>query len=319
MNEIAGAQGLLKRREEASRIVISGHEAFPPRHGWLVKLYHAVRDNPNLFHDDDTAVLGLGIGRNMVRSLRFWGIAFGLLPSGRTARTSDSSVRSGVTAFATALLDPDKGLDPYLDEIGSLWRLHWMMSTRANLGAWSVLAELGEPEITRTDLVAHILERARSTGRATGRTVANHVEVFIRMYDAANATDGAAWEDGLGSPFQDLDFLRTIRRGGLPVVSAPFRSNRPIDVRTTAFIVADYWRCHAEGSTSLALRSLLLGTRAPGTILRLDEIGLHALLRDMCDAASVGVLREDGLGGLNLTMEGEGDVAKLENWAWERL
>ena len=318
MNDMVDMQGLPRGAEEKSRVVISGHEAFAPRHGWLVKLYHGVRQNPDLFNDDDTAVLELGIGRNMVRSLRFWGIAFGLLPSGDAARTNDPSAQRGVTAFADALLDPDNGLDPYLDEIGTLWRLHWVLSTRANLGAWSVLAELSEPEIMRADLVARVLERARTNGRATERTAANHVDVFLRMYDAASANVGAAWEDGLGSPFQDLDFLRTIHRGGLPVASAPFRCTRPIDARSTAFIVADYWRRHAERGTSLSLRSLLLETRAPGTVLRLDEIGLHALFSDMCDVAPVGVLREDGLGGLNLVMEGANDVAVLEDWSWRR-
>jgi len=318
MKDMVGIQNLLGDMEATSRVVISGHEAFAPRHGWLVKLYHSVRHDPDLFRDDDTAVLGLGIGRNMVRSLRFWGVAFGLLPSGGAARSNGRNYHGGVTPFADALLNSDSGLDPYLDEIGTLWRLHWVLCTRANLGAWSILSELGEPEVTRADLVARVLARARSNGRATERTAANHVDVLLRMYDAASATDGAVWEDGLGSPFQDLDLLRTIRRGGLPVVSAPFRSARPIDVRSTAFIVADYWRRHVRGGTTLSLRAMLLDARAPGTILRLDEIGLHALLRDMCDAAPVGILSEDGLGGLNLVMEGADDVDVLECWAWNR-
>lgn len=318
MNDMIGTQDLLRNVEATSRVVISGHEAFAPRHGWLVKLYHAVRHKPDLFLDDDTAVLELGIGRNMVRSLRFWGVAFGLLSSGGAARSNDRKYHGGVTPFADALLDPDSGLDPYLDEIGTLWRLHWVLSTRANLGALSVLSELGEPEVTRADLVARVLARARSNGRATERTASNHVDVFLRMYDAASATDVAAWEDGLGSPFQDLDLLRTIRRGGLPVASAPFRSVRPIDARSTAFIIADHWRRHVRGGTTLSLRTMLLEARAPGTILRLDEIGLHALLRDMCDTAPVGILREDGLGGLNLVMEGADEVKLLEDWAWNR-
>ncbi|MBD0865295.1 MAG: DUF4007 family protein [Rhodobacteraceae bacterium] len=318
MSDTIGTQDLLRDVEPTPRVVISGHEAFAPRHGWLVKLYHAVRHDPDLFRDDDNAVLGLGIGRNMVRSLRFWGVAFGLLPSSGVARSNDRSHHGGVTLFADALLNPGSGLDPYLDEIGSLWRLHWVLSTRANLGAWSVLSELGEPEITRADLVARVLARARSNGRATERTAANHVDVFLRMYDATSATDWASWEDGLGSPFQDLDFLRTTRRGGLPVASAPFCSARPIDARSTAFIIADYWHRNVRGGTTLSLRAMLLEARAPGTILRLDEIGLHALLRDMCDAAPVGTLREDGLGGINLVMQGADDAKVLEDWAWNR-
>ena len=56
--------------------IFSGHESFACRYGWLPKLYEAVTDDPSLFSSDDRAILRLGIGRNMVKSLRFWGEAF---------------------------------------------------------------------------------------------------------------------------------------------------------------------------------------------------------------------------------------------------
>lgn len=307
MNDMTAIESLRPWAQDTGRVVVSGHEAFAPRHGWLAKLYAAVQRDPDLFQDDDAAVLALGIGRNMVRSLRFWGTAFGLLPSGG---------RSGTTSFADALLNSETGLDPYLDETGTLWRLHWVLCTRANLGAWSVLVELEEPEITRADFVNQVMERARLGGRATERTAANHVDVLLRMYDAATTDEGVAWEDGLGSPFRDLDFLRSLRRGGQVVIAAPLRSARAIDPRSTAFIIADYWRGHALGSTTVALHSMLLGARSPGAVLRLDELGLHALLQDLCAAAPVGTLREDGLGGMDMVLTGADDLKTLEDWAW---
>ena len=53
--------------------VFSGHESFPCRYGWLPKLYEAISADPTLFSDDENAIVTLGIGRNMVKSIRFWG------------------------------------------------------------------------------------------------------------------------------------------------------------------------------------------------------------------------------------------------------
>src|SRR3546814_9438686 len=58
--------------------VFSGHESFACRYGWLPKLYEAISDDPALFSSDERAILKLGLGRNMVKSIRFWGDAFGL-------------------------------------------------------------------------------------------------------------------------------------------------------------------------------------------------------------------------------------------------
>jgi hypothetical protein len=51
---------------------ISGHESFPCRYTWLPKAVRGLRENPKLFSDDADAMVNLGVGKNMVRSIRFW-------------------------------------------------------------------------------------------------------------------------------------------------------------------------------------------------------------------------------------------------------
>lgn len=62
-------------REEIRNERFSGHESFPCRYGWLPKIYEAVTTSPDQLTNDDLATQSLGIGRNMVRSIRFWGEA----------------------------------------------------------------------------------------------------------------------------------------------------------------------------------------------------------------------------------------------------
>lgn len=50
----------------------SGHETFACRYAWLPKAYRAVKADPRTFVDDDKAMVVLGLGKNMVRALKFW-------------------------------------------------------------------------------------------------------------------------------------------------------------------------------------------------------------------------------------------------------
>lgn len=47
----------------------SGHETFTLRHGWLTKAVDAIETNDGAFNSDD-ALVELGVGKNMVRSIR---------------------------------------------------------------------------------------------------------------------------------------------------------------------------------------------------------------------------------------------------------
>ena len=55
-------------REPAYRF--SGHESFSCRYAWLPKAVESLKRDPLLFGDVDEAMVRLGLGKNMVKSLR---------------------------------------------------------------------------------------------------------------------------------------------------------------------------------------------------------------------------------------------------------
>jgi hypothetical protein len=55
--------------------VFARHETFAVRSGWLKKGFDAASDDEAIFLDDD-APLRLGVGKNMVRAIRYWCHAF---------------------------------------------------------------------------------------------------------------------------------------------------------------------------------------------------------------------------------------------------
>ncbi len=96
-----------------ARPIFSGHESFACKSHWLKRGYDFVRGENN-FNDDD-AVVRLGVGKNMVASIKFWLKAIGLLKD------------AGLVALANYLFDDDNGKDPYLEDIGTLWLLHFLL------------------------------------------------------------------------------------------------------------------------------------------------------------------------------------------------
>lgn len=96
-----------------ARPIFSGHESFACKSHWLKRGYDFVIAERN-FNDDD-AVVYLGVGKNMVASIRFWLKSVGLLKEDHLEDISDY------------LFNDENGRDPYLEDIGTLWLLHFML------------------------------------------------------------------------------------------------------------------------------------------------------------------------------------------------
>jgi len=95
------------------RFSFSGHESFYCKSLWLKKGYDFVFANKN-FNDPD-AVVNLGVGKNMVAAIRYWLRAFDLLDEGNPTEIADN------------LFNNENGKDPYIEDLGTLWLLHYLL------------------------------------------------------------------------------------------------------------------------------------------------------------------------------------------------
>ena len=94
------------------KISFSGHESFPCKTLWLKKGYDFVKAEKDF--NASESVVDLGVGKNMVASIRYWYKAFGL----NNDKTS---------WIADYIFDPDAGKDPYMEDLGTLWLLHFLL------------------------------------------------------------------------------------------------------------------------------------------------------------------------------------------------
>ena len=131
------------------KYTFSGHESFQCRNLWLKKGYDFVNSGKS-FNDED-AVVDLGVGKNMVSSIRYWMKAFNLLT------TSDD-----LTPLAHKLL-ADDGYDPYLEDEGTLWLLHYELVRKGFASSYSIVFnELRREKIefTSTNFVSFVKRKS---------------------------------------------------------------------------------------------------------------------------------------------------------------
>ena len=105
------------------------HETFHIRDGWMTKGLRSLQHDPRIFFDPK-APEKLGMGKNMVRSLRFSMQATGLA----------EEVRSGALTVQkpTLLGQLIRDNDPYLEHETSLWLIHYNLVCSRDLAtAWN--------------------------------------------------------------------------------------------------------------------------------------------------------------------------------------
>ena len=161
------------------KLRFSGHQTFAVRNGWLEKGVALVREMPGGFLADD-AVVRLGVGKNMVESIKYWCVQTGLVED------ADAPGTMRIAELGSFLFGNNgiEGVDPYLEDDASLWLLHHHVVTRAAQSTWSVvLNHYNKPEFTKPELESFV-SRYISDMKATvsGKTIERDVECFLHFY-----------------------------------------------------------------------------------------------------------------------------------------
>lgn len=257
----------------------SGHESFPLRFAWLKKGYDNLKANPAFFSDDD-AMVELGVGKNMVRAIRHWGLTCRVWGEVEDTRGRDLAP----TPIGEALL-ADEGWDPYLEDPGTLWWLHWSIvrnPDRATTWTWTFGIRGGVSRLTRDELVAELdeLQKQLDGRRSPRSSLKRDVDVLARSY-IRDSGHKRSYEEALDAPLAELGLMRQGRdRSSLELLAGDWPS-LPLGIFET--ILADY--CRNGGSSAIRLNDLLYGRMSPGRVLRLTE---RALVRRLIDLRSQG-------------------------------
>lgn len=270
-------------RGETVRYGFSGHQTFPFRYAWLPKGAGAVREDPEVFLQPD-ALVWLGVGKNMVASIRFWCEALGLLSMrGRSGMLTPL----GELLFGSAPpADPRRtsrrvreGADPYLEDPGTLWLLHWQLASRPYpASTWHLaFTRWGESIFTRDDLARWLLRCAHegNANRSSSQSIRRDVDVFLRTYLPARDDRRRPLEDSFDCPLAELGLIRRAGPGRFAFERGP-RPSLPDEV--LLFALADFWRYGAPDQKTLTLERVLFDPGSPGAAFKLGDRDLVEVL-----------------------------------------
>ena len=175
------------------------HETFHPRYGWFRKAYAFVADEGNDFNQEDAPVI-IGVGKNMVRSIRSWGLAAKLIVKSQQSRKPRTP--SLVPTRRGRALFGEQGWDPYMEDPGTLWLLHWLLlAPPTQLPVWWLaFNEFHAVEFEDTDLEEAIsthLEAVATWRPPHPSSVKKDISALVRTYAPAPRSDRAGIDDVL--------------------------------------------------------------------------------------------------------------------------
>ncbi len=255
----------------AQLFYFSGHETFPFRYPWLKKGFDAVRHNGEVFLRDD-AITILGVGKNMVRSIRHWGLAAGIIEENREKRNSLRPTALGERIFA------DDGLDPYLEDPATLWLLHWQIaSNRYRAATWFwTFSHFHEPEFSRETISSALWKWAQTLGGklVAESSVRRDVDCFLRTYVAARPGRGAVFEETLDCPLVGLGLIRLMADGETYFFQRGEQEALPDGILLYATL--RFWERFAQDAETLSVQDLARQPGSPGRLFKLDEGSLVA-------------------------------------------
>ena len=130
-------------------MVVNKHGSFYLRSGWGTKIIDAVKEDETIFspNNEQTAVDTIGLGRVMIRALRYWSDVLGL--------TREEKKQAGITKKKTALFDLIDQYDRYYQRIGSLLLMHRNLArNKEEATAWYwAFNELKNQSFTKEEFV----------------------------------------------------------------------------------------------------------------------------------------------------------------------
>lgn len=262
---------------------VSGHDSFVCRYAWLPKAVEGIQKDPTIFSDEDQAIVEFGIGKNMVKSLRFWLSSMGI---------ADYSQKEGfkLTKFGERIFLGSNALDPYLEDLKTLWLLHWNISSNYNepLLAWDfLLNRWHNPDITPSKVLDAFEKEIKKQNReASEKTLKDHLSIFLHTYIPTKGPKGEVKEDNLDSPLSELGLILENgfkKDSGKRETIYKFNKDEKHEVTNKLFVysIIDFRNKLYPNSQMLSFKQIAMDYGSPGQIYKIPESAIRERLENI--------------------------------------
>ena len=260
-------------------IRLQGHEKFALREGWITKGIDGVLnpDYDNVFLEKDSAEI-LGIGSNMVKSLRYWMRVLGLT----------NANGAELSEFGKLVAKYDK----YIEDDFTLWIMHSHITKDIhNSTSWYMYFNKCDADDIDKNQIHGILLREilkyTEGKKVSEKSLDSDIDVLLNMYSKRKEKDDP--EDKSVSPFCQLGLIKN--------TSGKYSKIHPSLRNFSEYIVLYEIACLLDGNDGISIEKLIDGINGLSKIYNLSAVMCNELL-DRLDAA--GYIRVDRTAGLDM-------------------
>lgn len=248
------------------RYTFSGHESFPCKTLWLKKGYDFVVQGKDFNRPE--AVIYLGVGKNMVASIRYWLRVFGLCEGDQP------------TWLGNYLFDDANGKDKYIEDMATLWLLHFHLVFNQFATLYHTVFcgyQKGHTQFDRDQIATYVkLEMIEADKQSTYNENTVRKDIAVLMQNYALPRKAQSNED-FSSMLIDLDLIRQTAEGK----GYYFNIEGKRKVEKEIFLYALLMLKEREGDNTLSYDTVQ------------DEIGLTFCMQDIETIEMLKLLSKD--------------------------
>lgn len=286
------------------QMLFAGHETFHLRDGWLHKGMNAVRSNPMIFADP-FATDELGVGRNMVNSIRYWLTALELAEESKAKVDNKPKPKLELSALGKLIAKHD----PFIEEDTTLWVLHYnLASNQTRATTWFWLFNKFPMKRFDSQTFINYLSRwisTESTKPVATPSLQKDMACLARTYTKASSRNqDSSPEDTFESPFSSLGLMDFLENTG------SFRMNigeRKIPLAAFGYAVLRFCEKSQATSNEVSLQDLTSAAGSPGRAFLLSSDCLLDHLTALQDTYGRKAFSFSRTAGMNLLRVGDQD------------
>ena len=259
-----------------NKVKMKRHESFSIREGWLSKGLLAVQSDSKIFSSEDATDI-LGIGTNMVKSLKYWLYATNLI--------KDNKNVVEVTDFGKLIIQ----YDPYMEDEFTWWMIHVNMLLNqddfyvGNLFFNKCISK----NFSKEDVYNIVSDNLNSKKlEFNEKILVDEINTIIKTYVVDNSNDTP--ENNFNCPLADLELLKRISKDN-------YERLKP-DYRNLNFLIVYFLLLQVlDGREYISIDELIKIQNSPSRILNLDKNLINDYLDDMRRNNLITINRTAGL------------------------
>lgn len=244
------------------KLRLKRHESFSIREGWLAKGIKNVSENGNVFSSSEATDL-LGIGTNMVKSLKYWMIA--------TTLINDNTKNIELTEFGKLLNE----YDPYLEDLFSWWLIHINLITNINDSYIYNLFfnKCNGKNFTKREIFEQLnYNLVKEKLDFNENILQDEVNMIIKTYTIDEKIDNP--ENNFICPLSELNLIKKIERD-------TYERNKP-EYRNLNYLVVYYLlTLNLKDRDNISIEELIKENNSPAKLLNLDKNLINEYLDKM--------------------------------------